>query len=269
MAKKKSNLDDIIAEAYADGQTTNETIVSDAEKLDDKMSEELREAVSKAIPYKTETLTTNSQDMNEVTKDFASTILQKLNKSKDKELFKHYKKVFKIIKDFMYYVNGVPKETSIGRDEKLVECLSILIPWLQYLGKDADLKAKLLENGISISNTIPLENREGFEFLKEQSIKNQLTGFFEESRDIQDTIHENTKAIISDCYEELPEDLKFDKDNNPTGLKPAQFNKLVSVVTKMQLDNDNKDEIQNKAVYQLECLGESTKLLKESIIENS
>ncbi len=274
--QNRDALEDIISDIYnesnnIDSNNNKEEIESDlVNKSDTKDFSSLNEIVQQAVPIKTELLTENTKSMNEIKNDFASLIAEKSgSKDEFKELKKYYNKVFKNVKDYIYFQGGYPKENSKGKGEKLAELLIMIVPWLQYLGEWHVVQKYLLESGISIENKIPLENRNGFEFLKEKEMISTIKGFFSEGKDTQEKICQNTDSIVKDYYDNLPDDIKYDKHENPTGLKAAQFNKLVSIVTKRQLDIDKKDEIQDKAIYQLECLTESTNLLKNSILENT
>ena len=183
-------------------------------------------------------------DENETLKKFAKTV----------------KKQYRFVKDMMFLsedekanddgtTNIVPKKVV-----QLVERLSSVYAILKYIGNHT-LEDELVKNGIAVSAT-PLEMQsEAFENVR---IKEDMVEIFNESCKIWSEIDDAERRIKGDIFVNMvPENLQFDKQTNPSGLRDSDFKKLVDVKYKLLKseksgDEESKEKASEKAMDEAE-----------------
>ena len=183
-------------------------------------------------------------DENETLKKFAKTV----------------KKQYRFVKDMMFLsedektnddgtTNLVPKKVV-----QLVERLSSVYAILKYIGSHT-LEDELEKSGITVCAT-PLEvQSEAFENVR---IKEDMVEIFNESCKIWGEIDDAERRIKDDIFVNMvPENLQFDKQTNPSGLRDSDFKKLVDVKYKLLTseksgDEESKEKASEKAMDEAE-----------------
>ena len=183
-------------------------------------------------------------DENETLKKFAKTV----------------KKQYRFVKDMMFLsedektnddgtTNLVPKKVV-----QLVEKLSSVYAILKYIGYYT-LEDELVKNGMAVS-AIPLEMQS--EAFENDRIKEDMVEIFNESCKIWGEIDDAERRIKDDIFVNMvPENLQFDKQTNPSGLRDSDFKKLVDVKYKLLKseksgDDESKEKASEKAMDEAE-----------------
>jgi len=112
----------------------------------------------------------------------------------------------------------------------LVDRLSAVVQLLRYIGH-GELEAELARRGITLSYAKLEDVSDAYGV---DAIHRDIVSVFDTScsiqKDIDDANREITEGIFTSA---VPQELQYDKDTNPTGLKNSDFKKLVALKVKL------------------------------------
>ena len=236
----------------------NTSIIDEKNKL--IRSEEFDKALSEAAEIKKETLTLcksrkrnnfmHFQDVMVVANPKIQSLLD-VKKShrtqQDNDEIKKFKKnVSTLYKQTCFFLN--PEEVEEGEEtltQKMVKRLAIAVRMLDYLGNN-DLDKEFEKYGIKL-NYKKMKDEDTF---SNENIKKDIESIFTTGTTILSDIQKNDEKIRMDIFENsVPQDLQFDKQMNPIGIKDTDFCKLVGIKTKLLMakDEDQKEKIDDQA----------------------
>lgn len=160
---------------------------------------------------------------------------KKREKKADAAIRSFFGKMFKKTSDFEFLKKGgKPKETTPPKADSytmdLIASLyaSRLIPEVQHALDVA---------GVEIRFTKPITKLD----LKNDDDRNTIIGYINRSATIQNDIFEKNAEIEDVIYENIPDNMKFDSESNPKGIKKSQFQALAELQSKtdeMSMDGD-------------------------------
>ena len=108
-----------------------------------------------------------------------------------------------------------------------------------YVGRLIPEVKRALDNaGIEIKFTKPITK---LDLENNEDDKNTLMGYITRGADIQNEMFEKNAEIEDGIYENIPEDMKYDSEGNPKGIKKSQFHALAELQSKtdeMSMDGD-------------------------------
>lgn len=167
------------------------------------------------------------------------------------KLFKHRfgdsPKTFKLVKNLLFYKDGVPKENSQALFSKVISNFVTLAGYYQYLGKENEVTRALDNFGISIElGEFNIHNFEGQSTKKFQKAWDQMY-----DKDYPTSDKEFLNFILDEALAEqgVIETLKGEGDINAEDVKikceveKPNFKKAVSIKTKALKGKDNTDMI--------------------------
>lgn len=160
-------------------------------------------------------------------------ILDKKRKNRtdaDVNVIKQFKKetsaLYKMTCDFL-----VPEQLEEGEPskvEKLVKKVAAIVRMLDYLGHN-EIDNEFKKYGIEL-NYKKMDEEDAF---SQSNVKSAVKSIFTNGVNIKDDINKGNEEIKTGIYESsVPVDLQFDKSTNPTGIKAADFCKLVDLKAK-------------------------------------
>lgn len=162
---------------------------------------------------------------------------KKREKKADSAIRSFFGKMWKKTSDFEYLKKGgKPKETTPPKADTytmdLIASLyaSRLIPEVQHALDVA---------GVEIRFTKPITKLD----LKNDDDRNTIIGYINRSATIQNDIFEKNAEIEDVIYENIPDNMKFDSEANPKGIKKSQFQALAELQSKtdeMSMDGDSE-----------------------------
>ena len=154
-----------------------------------------------------------------------SGIVSKKNPSQDekdilKDWMREQRKLFKA-------VSGIVTKASTGTNplDALVAKIAEVAAILEYLG-NTTLRDKFAERGINFEVT-PFE--QGNEHLSKPETRTVVADIFVQTVEAKKELKDLEDRLDSDFYGNLSEEVKYDKDSNASGIKLADFKKLVKV----------------------------------------
>lgn len=161
---------------------------------------------------------------------------KKREKKIDSALRTFFGKMWKKSVDFEFNKKGGrPKENTPPKGDTyaldLIASLyaSRLIP---------EVRHALDQAGIEIKFTKPITK---LDLANNDDDKNTIVGYINGSAQIQNDIFEKNAEIEDVIYESIPDEMKFDAESNPRGIKKAQFGALADLQAKtdeMSMDGD-------------------------------
>lgn len=189
-------------------------------------------------------------DLMLATRQDIQMILDKKRKNRtddDMNTVKRFKKetssLYKMTCDFL-----VPEDVEEGEPtkvEKLVRKVATIVKMLDYLNHN-EIDHEFKKYGIELKYK-KMDNEEAF---SQGHIKNTVKSIFTNGVNIKDDINKGNDEIKTGIYESsVPIDLRFDKSMNPTGIKAADFCKLVDLKAKYlkAQDEDTKGKVEEVA----------------------
>lgn len=204
------------------------------EKIDEKI-EVIDEKIDKATPIRREIKEILSKDLSKLRKNFIKYFTVGLDKKSDeyKATQKEYKTIFNILKDFLYYTKETETETRKYSDQLSVLFYRVAVAskFLMKLELDDHLQEVLTEQGLMVQAKDDIG-------LDEDALT-VIKHMFNQACSIQSQICQNADEIKIEIYNELPEDIKYNKETNKTGVKNSDFNKFVNLTIKKE-DNLEK-----------------------------
>lgn len=175
---------------------------------------------------------------------------KKKNRSEDEErMYKEFKKntlrSYKMVCDLLVpdENSGENKPTKI---QKIVDKISLVLDYLRYIGAD-ELEKEFNKRGISlVAQKLEDKSEVWVNDLVKQNIKNIFTA----GKKVREEVKDGITTITDNIYTlNIPQDLVYEKDSNPTGLKKSDWNKLVDIKTKMMMAkvDEQKDKAEDQA----------------------
>jgi hypothetical protein len=157
------------------------------------------------------------------------------DKAKLKEFKKSVHDKYKMVRE-MLLVDVDDELTDEGVTNKLpkklvalVDKLANVVQLMKYIGH-TELEDELVKRGIHLSYD-NLENTS--DVFSNENIHNDVCDVFERSVDIAKDMRNGDDTIKVTIFENnVPTELRYDKDINPVGIKPSDFSKLVSLKLK-------------------------------------
>lgn len=135
------------------------------------------------------------------------------------------------------------KQTKI---EKLVDRIALVLDYLRYIGAN-ELENEFGKRGITLATGLRLEDKSDVwadEHVRE-NVKNIFTAGKKVREHVKDDTEKFTESILATS---VPQDLVYEKETNPVGLKKSDWTKLVDIKTKMLMAS--VDEQKEKAEEQ-------------------
>ena len=161
---------------------------------------------------------------------------KKREKKMNASLKSFFGKAWKKCSDFEYTKKGgKPKENTPPKaDSYAMDILASL-----YVGRlIPEVKRALDTAGIEIKFTKPITK---LDLENNEDDKNTLMGYITRGADIQNEMFEKNAEIEDVIYENIPDDMKYDSEGNPKGIKKSQFQALAELQSKtdeMSMDGD-------------------------------
>lgn len=173
--------------------------------------------------------------------------------AEESELVKRFaaetKSQYKFVKDMVFVPeaesmdeNGLPNRLP-KKLVQLVERISAVAALLKYIGH-GEFEDELGKRGIGLVYKTLEEQSPAFE---NEHVKEDVKGVFDAVCGIQKEIDRKRTEISEEVFEcSVPQELRYDKDACPCGIKPSDFGKLVAV--KAKIEKAKTDESMAKAV---------------------
>lgn len=153
--------------------------------------------------------------------------LEKLDKLEAKELKSAASWEYNKVKDYLHFIEGVPNEDSPAKLEVAVKNLVVAKKWLEYIGHGDLLRRWLNEYGIDIVITKPNKHNT-FMNARGTDVAESIKNSFAEGVGIEKQITESVELIKVDSFEELPDDIRYSKENK-RGINASQFDAIVTI----------------------------------------
>ena len=224
--------------------------------------EQMDKALAQAAEIKREILTTHKErDKNNFEQFFAtcvhadSEIQEILGKKKKKRTdeeearLKQFKKdtarSYKMVCDLL-----LPEEAEDGKPtkfEKIVDKVALVLDYLRYIGAN-DLENEFNRRGITLATGLRLEDKSSV--WADEAVKKNICDIFDAGKRIREaTKAENEKIVEGIFVTDVPQELVYEKETNPVGLKKSDWAKLVDFKTKllMAASQDQKEKIEDQA----------------------
>lgn len=161
---------------------------------------------------------------------------KKREKKMNASLKSFFGKTWKKCSDFEYTKKGgKPKENTPPKcDTYALDLIASL-----YVGSlIPEVKRSLDTAGIEIHFNKPITK---LDLENNEDDKNTLMGYITRGANIQNEMFEKNAEIEDVIFENIPEDMKYDADTNPKGIKKSQFQALAELQSKtdeMSMDGD-------------------------------
>lgn len=167
------------------------------------------------------------------------------------------KRQYRFVKDMVFVgeddsmdesgvTNRLPKKLV-----QLVEKLDAVVAVLSYIGHD-EFEDELKKRGIAFKYE-PLERQS--DVFQNELVKRDVIGVFDSCCAIQKEVDAKKVEISESIFEtSVPQELRYDKDMNPIGIKPSDFGKMVSI--KAKIEKAKTDETKDKAVSAADTMSE-------------
>lgn len=220
---------------------------------DEEIIKTITEQAEKTAHIREEIITELKPKVGYARKDFITTVvcceqnvnnLKELDKLEAKELKTAAGAEFSRVKDYLYYTGGIPKDDSPAKLETLVKNLAVAIKWLNYIGKEHLLERWLNEYGILLRISHPNKyntfmNARG----NDENVQDCIAAAFETACEASSSITEKTEQIKVDSFEELPDEIRYSKENK-RGINASQFDNIVTIKA---LKNIEEEKASKKA----------------------
>ena len=212
----------------------------------------INKKVEESLKFRIEINDKLNRQKSQFKRVFLSHFTQGLDKKSQeyKEQVKKYSNIFNMIHRAYYYdedsetVNKTYKDILLH----LLEQVKILVMWMRTLKLDSHLQDVLDQLNLTIQTP-------GLD-LKEQDV-DTLNKVFEATKAIQTEICENSDMITIQKFSELPFDIRFNNDDNRSGMKSSKFNNLTTLLYKKTKNKDKAVESVNKLIDQINVNNES------------
>ena len=241
-------------------ENINETELQDRVEL--IQSEDMDKALENAAEIKINILTSCKERDKSNYEQFYETVLhsrqdiidildkKKKNRTDDEErLYKEFKKntlrSYKLVCDYI-----TPEDVEDGKQtkiQKLVAKIALALDYLRYIGAN-ELENEFNRHGISLATGTRLEDKS--EVWTNEQVKQNIKNIFIAGKNVREEVKDGIATITDNIYNlNIPQDLVYEKDANPTGLKKSDWSKLVDIKTKMMMAKveEQKDKAEDQA----------------------
>ena len=212
----------------------------------------INKKVEESLKFRIEINDKLKRQKSQIKRVFLSHFTQGLDKKSQeyKEQVKKYSNIFNMIHRAYYYDKDFETVNKIYKDIllHLLEQVKILVMWMRTLKLDSHLQDVLDQLNLTIQTP-------GLD-LKEQDV-DTLNKVFEATKAIQTEICENSDMITIQKFSELPFDIRFNNDDNRSGMKSSKFNNLTTLLYKKTKNKDKAVESVNKLIDQINVNNES------------
>ena len=212
----------------------------------------INKKVEESLKFRIEINDKLNRQKSQIKRVFLSHFTQGLDKKSQeyKEQVKKYSNIFNMIHRAYYYDKDFETVNKIYKDIllHLLEQVKILVMWMRTLKLDSHLQDVLDQLNLTIQTP-------GLD-LKEQDV-DTLNKVFEATKAIQTEICENSDMITIQKFSELPFDIRFNNDDNRSGMKSSKFNNLTTLLYKKTKNKDKAVESVNKLIDQINVNNES------------
>lgn len=212
----------------------------------------INKKVEESLKFRIEINDKLNRQKSQFKRVFLSHFTQGLDKKSQeyKEQVKKYSNIFNMIHRAYYYDKDFETVNKIYKDIllHLLEQVKILVMWMRTLKLDSHLQDVLDQLNLTIQTP-------GLD-LKEQDV-DTLNKVFEATKAIQTEICENSDMITIQKFSELPFDIRFNNDDNRSGMKSSKFNNLTTLLYKKTKNKDKAVESVNKLIDQINVNNES------------
>ena len=173
-------------------------------------------------------------------KDRADEETQKL-----KEFQKNAKRSYKMVCDLL-----TPEEVEEGKPtkfQKIAEKVYLVLDYLRYIGAN-DLENELNKHGITLATGSRLEDKS--DVWADEHVKENIKNIFIAGKKVRENVAADTQVITEEILlRAVPQELVYEKDSNPAGLKKGDWAKLVDFKTKliMAKEDEQKEKVEDQA----------------------
>lgn len=223
-------------------------------------SKEFEDALDEGVEFKKCIITTYKEE-NKINYDLFFDIMLNANEkikrliqlpkkrrtNEDNELIKNFKSEIKALYSQCQnlLVEEKTEDNKKSKIQKIVEKIIPVILLLRYIGNNS-LDKEFAKYGYNILGPT---FEEKYEDLKAESKRKVISDIFNTAKNIKEkVINDNNKIAENIFSTKVPIELQYDKEMNPTALKPTDFAKLVTVKTKKDIaeSEDSKNKISEK-----------------------
>ena len=224
--------------------------------------EDMEKALVEAAEIKKTILTTYKEQDKTNYEQFYSTCLHAdaeitaiLNKRKkdqtdaEKEQVKKFRKnvarSYKMVCELL-----TPEEVEDGKPtkfEKIVDKVALVLDYLRYIGAN-DLENEFNRRGISLATGLRLEDKS--EVWADERVRENVKNIFTAGKKVREKVTADTQVITDEILmRAVPQELVYEKDSNPVGLKKSDWSKLVDFKTKLLMakEVEQKEKIEDQA----------------------
>lgn len=236
-----------------------------AEKVDREeliKGEDMEKALTEAAEVKKNILTTyKEQDKTNYEQFYATClhanseiqdILDKKKKNRtdaEEEAVKKFKKTtarsYKMVCELL-----TPEEVEDGKPnkfEKIVDRVALVLDYLRYIGAN-ELENEFNRRGITLATGLRLEDKS--DVWADERVRENVKNIFAAGKRVRENVAADTKVISEEILmRAVPQELVYEKESNPVGLKKSDWTKLVDFKTKllMAAAEDQKEKIEDQA----------------------
>lgn len=236
-------------------------MAKDVSREDLIKGEEMEKALSEAAEIKKTILTTYKERDKSNVDQFYETVLRTrpdINEIMSKKKKNRTDEENKALKDFrkdtvrsykMVCEFLAPEDIEEGKPtkvQKLVDRIALVLDYLRYIGCN-DLDNEFAKRGITLATGVRLEDKS--DIWADEAVRENVKNIFKAGKDIRESIKADTQAITENIFAlNVPQELVYEKDSNPVGLKKSDWTKLVDLKTKLIMaDASQKDKVEDQA----------------------
>ena len=167
------------------------------------------------------------------------------DEAKLKKFKKDVSRSYKMVCDLI-----TPEELEDGKPskfEKIVDKIALVIDYLRYIGAN-ELENEFNRRGITLATGLRLEDRS--EVWADDRVRENIKNVFAAGRRVRENIQADTQAFTEEILmRAVPQELVYEKDSNPVGLKKSDWTKLVDFKTKliMAKEAEQKEKVEDQA----------------------
>lgn len=222
-----------------------------ANTLSEHAANEVKRLAEKAAPHRINITDTLGKKMTYLRQSFVLHFVKDINKKKDKEHYVEVKvaqeKIFRKIKDYIYYSgksSSNPQYDGLNKLAKLLDEVNVAVQYLRYTGLNENLEELLTERGMTISCRA-LENTDAV--LLDPDVKENIINVFNSAEKVQGEICAESETIKINIFNELDDGIKYDSKHNKSGIRSNEFDKL----TALEATKQKSEELAEKKLETL------------------
>lgn len=165
-------------------------------------------------------------------------------KQKVKDFRKNVGRSYKMVCELL-----TPEDVEDGKPtkfEKIVDRIALVFDYLRYIGAH-ELENEFEKRGMKIESK-RLEDRS--DVWADDRVKENIKSIFAEGRKVRENVAADTQVITEEILlRAVPQELVYEKDSNPVGLKKGDWSKLVDFKTKLLMakEDEQKEKIEDQA----------------------